>query len=81
MSCTIMHKANLGSQLRIFDTSSFAWASPCLNNPPERVDTDALKRPARMILHGRPHNRNEVARETRANELQECAQSQPPVTT
>jgi len=36
-SCTNVHKANLGSQLSIFDTGAPS---------PERVDTDALKRPA-----------------------------------
>jgi len=46
MSCTNVHKANFGSQLRIFDTGSFTQARPhstCLNeftrthspNPPE----------------------------------------------
>jgi len=72
---TNVHKANLGSQLSIFDTGSFARAPPRPNNPPERVDMDALKRPARMILHGRPHDRNEGTRESRANELHECAQT------
>jgi len=45
MSCTNMHKANLGSQLSIFDTGLFARVHPCLNNPLESVHTDALKRP------------------------------------
>ena len=45
-SCTNVHKANLGSQLSIFDTSSFAQVCPRLNDPPERVHTGALKRPA-----------------------------------
>jgi hypothetical protein len=49
-----VHKANLGSQLSIFDTGSFARARPRPNDPPERVHTGALKRPARTILHGRP---------------------------
>jgi len=44
-----MHKANLMLQLSIFDA-----VHPRLNDPPELVDTDALKLPARMILHGRP---------------------------
>jgi len=46
MSCTNMHKANLGSKLSIFYMGSFTWARPCPNDPPERVDTDAPKRPA-----------------------------------
>jgi len=81
MSCTNVHKANLGSQLSIFDIGSFAWTRPRLNNLPEQVDMDALKRPARMILQGRLHDPNELTRESRANELQERAQSQPQVTT
>jgi len=76
-----VHKANRGSQLSIFDTGSFAPARPHLNNPPERVDTDTLKRPDRKILHGHPHDRNKATRESRANELYECAISQPRVTT
>jgi hypothetical protein len=41
MSCTNMHKANLGSQLSIFNTGSFARARPRpkrapSNDPPER---------------------------------------------
>ena len=44
-SCKIVHKANLGSQLSIFYTGSFTQACPCLNDPPERVDTDTLKQP------------------------------------
>ena len=51
------------------------------NDPPERVHTGALERPARTILHGRPNDPNEPTRETRANELHERAQSQPRVTT
>jgi len=43
MSCTNMHKANLGSQLSIFDMVLFARACPLLNDLPEQVDTDALK--------------------------------------
>jgi hypothetical protein len=46
-SCTSVHKANLGSQPRIFDTGSFARARPRPNDPPERVQAGALKRPAR----------------------------------
>jgi hypothetical protein len=46
-SCTSVHKANLGSQLSIFDTGSFARARPRPNDPPERVHAGALKRPAR----------------------------------
>ena len=34
------------------------------NDPPERVDTDALKWPARTILHGHPHDLNEGTRES-----------------
>jgi len=81
MSYTNVHKANPGSQLSIFDMGSFACECPRLNNPPEQADTDALKRPTRMILHGRLHDRNEGTRENRANELHERAQSQPQVTT
>ena len=130
-SCTNVHKANLGSQLSIFDTGSFAQARPRLNDPartsshgrpqttrpndppeqvhvgasndplerptqtishghpqmtrpndpPQRVHTGALKRPARTILHGCPNDRNEATRESQANELHECAQRQPRVTT
>jgi hypothetical protein len=130
-SCTSVHKANLGSQLSIFDTGSSARARPRPNDPPERVHpgalkrpartsspgrpqttrpndppervhtgalkrpartthpndppervhTGALKRPARTIFHGRPNDRNEPTRESRANELHERAQSQPRVTT
>jgi len=40
-----MHKANLGSQLSIFDMGAFTQACPHTNDPPEQVDTDALKRP------------------------------------
>jgi len=47
MSCTNMHKANLRSQHSIFDTGSFARSRPCLNDSPERVETDTLKLPAR----------------------------------
>ena len=43
MSCTNMHKANLGSQLSIFDTGSFTWACPRPNDLLEQVDMDALK--------------------------------------
>jgi hypothetical protein len=46
-SCTSVHKANLGSQLSIFDTGSSARARPRPNDPPERVHAGALKRPAR----------------------------------
>jgi hypothetical protein len=46
-SCTSVHKANLGSQLSIFDTGSSARARPRTNDPPERVQPGALKRPAR----------------------------------
>jgi hypothetical protein len=42
-----VHKANLGSQLSIFDTGSSARARPRPNDPPERVHAGALKRPAR----------------------------------
>jgi hypothetical protein len=42
-----VHKANLGSQLSIFDTGSSARARPRPNDPPERVQPGALKRPAR----------------------------------
>jgi hypothetical protein len=46
-SCTSVHKANLGSQLSIFDTGSSARARPRPNDPPERVHAGAIKRPAR----------------------------------
>jgi len=46
-SFTNMHKANLRSQLSIFDTGSFTRARLRLNDPPKQIDTDALKRPAR----------------------------------
>jgi len=39
------------------------------NDPPERVDMDALKRSERTILRGLPNDRNEPTRESRANEL------------
>ena len=42
-SFTNVHKANLGSQLSIFDTGSLTQAHLDLNDPPERVDMDALK--------------------------------------
>ena len=48
MSYTNVHKANLRSQLSIFDTVSFSQARPCPNDLPERVDMDALKRPTRL---------------------------------
>jgi hypothetical protein len=111
-SCTNVHKANLGSQLSIFDTALARTTRPNEftrapsndpperptrttrpneftrapsndppERPPERVHTGALKRPAGTILHGRPNDRNEPTRESRANELHERAQSQPRVTT
>ena len=52
-SCTNVHKANLGSQLSIFYTGSFTRARPRTNDPPERVHTGALKRPARMTKTNR----------------------------
>jgi len=72
-SCTNMQKANLGSQLSIFDMGSFARACPCLNNLPERVHTEALKWPAQTNLHGHPHDRNEATRESQANKLHKRA--------
>jgi len=42
-SCTNLHKANLKSQLSIFDTGSFALAHTRLNDLPKQVDMDALK--------------------------------------
>ena len=80
-SYTNVHKANLESQLSIFDVGSFAGARSRPNDPPERVDTDAVKRLARMVLHGRPHDRSKATRESWANELHERAQSHPQVTT
>jgi hypothetical protein len=73
-SCTSVHKANLGSQLSIFDTGSSARARPRPNDPPERLQRG---RPQTT----RPNDRNEATRESRANELHERAQSQPRVTT
>jgi len=64
MSCTNVHKANIRSQLSIFDTGAFTRACPCPNDPPERVDTDVLKRLDRMILHGCPHDQNEATSES-----------------
>jgi len=43
MSRMNMHKANLVSQLSIFDMGSLAHARPHPNDPPERADMDALK--------------------------------------
>jgi len=43
MSYTNVHKANLGSQLSIFYMGSFTRVCPSPNDPPERVDMDALK--------------------------------------
>ena len=80
-SCMNVHKANLGSQLSIFDTGSFTQPRPRSNDPPERVDMDALKRAGRMNLHGQPHDTNDATKESWANELHEHAQSQPRVTT
>jgi len=80
-SYTNVQKAKIGSQLSIFDMGSFAWVRHRLNEPPERVDTDALKQPARTILHVCPHDRNKGTRESRENELHEHAQSQTQVAT
>jgi len=80
MSYMSVHKANLGSQLSIFDTGSFARVCHCLKDPPEQDDTDALKRLARTILHGCPHDPNKPTREIQENELHERAQRQPRVT-
>jgi len=80
-SYTNVHKDNIGSQLSIFDMGAFTGARPHPNDPAKRVDTDALKQPDRMILHGCPHDRNEATIETQANELHEHAQSQPRVIT
>jgi hypothetical protein len=74
-SCTSVHKANLGSQLSIFDTGSSARARPRPNDPPERVHKAGRPQTTR------PNDRNEATRESRANELHERAQSQPRVTT
>jgi hypothetical protein len=68
-SCTSVHKANLGSQLSIFDTGSSARARPRPNEFTRAPQTT------------RPNDRNEATRESRANELHERAQSQPRVTT
>ena len=81
MSCTNVHKVNLRSQISIFYTGSFTQACPRLNDPPERIETDALKQPDRMILRGCLHDRNEATRESQENEVHERAQSQPRVTT
>jgi len=66
-SCMNVHKANLGSQLSTFDMGSFAHTLPHPNDPPKRVDSDALKRPARNILHMRPHDQNEATKESWVN--------------
>jgi hypothetical protein len=58
-SCTNVHKANLGSQLSIFDTGSFARARPRPNDPPERVHTGALKRPARTTMKPKTNDKGE----------------------
>jgi hypothetical protein len=90
-SCTNVYKSTLGSQLSIFVMGSFTLARPRLtrpneltrtplNDPPERIDSDALKRPTRTSSHGCPNNRNEGTRESRANELHGRAQSQFQVT-
>jgi len=81
MSYTNLHIANLVSQISNFYTGSFIQAHPRLNDPPEGVDTDPLKQPARAILHGCPHDRNEATRESREKELHERVQSQPRFTT
>ena len=52
-----MHKANLGSQLSIFDTGSSARARPRPNGPPERVHPGALKRLARTTHPNDPPER------------------------
>ena len=44
MSCMNVHKANLESQLSIFDMGLFARVRPHPNDPPKRVDMDTLKR-------------------------------------
>ena len=80
MSSMNVHKDNLGSQFSIFDMGSFVWARPHPDDVPKRVDIDALKQPARTILHGFLHDRNKVTRESRENELHEREQSQPWVT-
>jgi len=43
MSYMNMHKANLGSQLSIFDTGSFTRAHPCPNDPHKHADMNTLK--------------------------------------
>jgi hypothetical protein len=70
-SCTSVHKANLGSQLSIFDTGSSARARPRPNDPPERVHPGALKRPARTSSPGRPQT-------TRPNEFTRAPSNDPP---
>jgi len=44
MSCKNMHKANLGSQLRIFDMGSFARGRPRPNEPTRTPSNDPLER-------------------------------------
>jgi len=44
MSCMNVHKANLRSQLSIFDTGSFTWAHPCLNVFTWMPSNDPLER-------------------------------------
>jgi hypothetical protein len=83
-SCTSVHKANLGSQLSIFDTGSSARARPRPNDPPERVHPGALKRPARTT-HPNEFTRapsndppERPTRTTRPNEFTRAPSNDPP---
>jgi hypothetical protein len=89
-SCTNVHKANLGSQLSIFDTFLARTSSPgrpqttCPNDPPERVHTGALKRPARTT-HPNEFTRapsndppERPAQTTRPNEFTRAPSNDPP---
>ena len=74
-SCTNVHKANLGSQLSIFDTGSFAQARPRLNDPPERVHTGALKRPSLTTCLNRS---TRAPQTTRPNDFTRAPSNDPP---
>jgi hypothetical protein len=89
-SGTNVHKANLGSQLSIFDTAlarttrlnEFTRAPS--NDPPERVHTGALKRPARTTHPNDPPDRvhtvalKRPARTTHPNEFTRAPSNDPP---
>ena len=74
-SCMNVHTANLGSQLSIFYTGSFARAHPPPNDPTERVHMGAFKRPARTSSHGRLKR---PTRTTRPNGFTGAPSNDPP---